>query len=441
MRKVDMQFDLIIINGLLMDPGFGFTKKADIGIKDGVIGRIFDEGKLTGKVIDKFPADVIIDAKGAVVTPGFIDIHVHFREPGFENKETILTGSRAAAAGGFTSVCCMPNTQPAIDNQETVKFVTSLAEKGDCRVYCVGAITKNREGMELSEIGDLVKAGVVAISDDGNYVQNPEIMRRALEYSRMFDIPVISHAEDEFLAAEGIMNESFTATRLGMPGRPAVAEEIAIIRDIKLAGFTGGRLHIAHVSTAGGVEAIRRGKAEGVRVTAEVAPHHFALTDDLIGERFDTNLRVSPPLRTERDRQAMIKGLIDGTIDCIATDHAPHTEEEKDVEFDQAPCGMIGLETSLGLAITELADKGYLTLPDLIRKFTCNPAKIVGLPCNSLREGETADLTIFDPEAGWIVKKELLHSKSKNTPFSGWKLKGRVLATIMNGRITYQAAK
>ncbi len=434
-----MQFDLLIINGLLMDPGFGFTKKADIGIKDGLIARIFDKGRMTKRVIDKFPAENIIDADGAVVSPGLIDIHVHLREPGHENEETVLTGSQAAAAGGITSLCCMPNTHPAIDNQETVKFVTLLAEKSDCRVYCVGAITKNREGKELAEIGDLVKAGVVAVSDDGNYVQNPEMMRRALEYAKMFDIPVISHAEDEYLAAGGIMNESFASTRLGIPGRPAVAEEIAIIRDIKLAGLTGGRLHIAHVSTEGGVEAIRRGKAEGVKVTAEAAPHHFMLTDDLIGERFDTNLRVNPPLRTEADRQAIIEGLIDGTIDCIASDHAPHTEEEKDVEFDQAPPGMIGLETTLALSITGLADKGYLTLSDLVRKMTSNPAAIVGIPCNSLREGEMADLTIFDPEARWTVKKDKLRSKSKNTPFIGWKLKGRVLATVMNGRVTYRS--
>jgi len=434
-----MQFDLLIINGLLMDPGFGFTKKADIGIKDGIITRIFDRGNLTKKVIDKFPRERIIDAAGAVVAPGLVDIHVHFREPGREDKETIQSGSRAAAAGGFTSVCCMPNTQPAIDNQETVKFVSSLAEKGDCRVYCIGAITKNRAGEELSEIGDLVKAGVVAVSDDGDYLQNPEMMRRALEYARMFDIPVISHAEDEFLAGSGIMNESFESSRLGMQGRPAVAEEIAIIRDIKLAGLTGSRVHIAHVSTAGGVEAIRRGKAEGVRVTAEATPHHFTLTDDLIGKEFDTNLRVNPPIRSEADRQAIIGGLIDGTIDCIATDHAPHTEEEKDVEFDQASPGMIGLETCLGLAITELADKGYLSTPDLLRKLSANPAKIVGLKPNSLNEGETADITIFDPDKQWVVKKDKFLSKSKNSPFVGRRLKGKVMATVMAGRITFGA--
>ena len=431
-----MDFDLIIINGSLIDPEFGFSKMADIGIKDGKIAQIFEDSQLAKIDIEKYMTDRVIDAGGAVVTPGLVDIHVHFREPGREGQETIQTGSRAAAAGGFTSVCCMPNTEPAIDNQETVKFVTSLAEKGDCRVYCIGAITKNRAGEELSEIGDLVKAGVVAISDDGDYVQNPGMMRRGLEYAGMFDIPVISHAEDTFLASGGYMNESFQSTRLGIEGRPAVAEEIAILRDIKLAGLTGSRLHIAHVSTAGGVEAIRQGKAEGVRVTAEATPHHFTLTDNLIGERFDTNLRVNPPLRTEDDRLAVIAGLVDGTIDCIATDHAPHSEEDKDVEFDQAPPGMIGLETCLGLSISQLVDKGYMTLPDLLAKMSANPAKIVGLHVNRLAVGETADITVFDPEAEWTVTKDSFHSKSKNSPFIGWKLKGKVLATIMGGRVT-----
>ncbi len=432
-----MDYDLLIINGHLIDPGFGFTKRANLAIKDGKVAQIYADDPSVQKVLENFPREKIIDAAGAAVTPGFIDIHVHFREPGREDKETILTGSRAAAAGGYTAVCCMPNTQPAIDNQETVKFVTSLAEKGDCRVYCIGAITKGRAGEELSEIGDLVKAGVVAISDDGDYVQSPEIMRRALEYAKMFDLPVISHAEDKYLAADGIMNESFESTRLGIPGSPAVAEEIAIIRDIKLAGYTGCRLHIAHVSTAGGVEAIRRAKAEGIRVTAEATPHHFMLTDESIGERFDTNLRVNPPLRTEVDRQAVIEGLIDGTIDCIATDHAPHTEEEKDVEFDLAPPGMIGLETCLGLCITGLVDKGYLTLPDLVRKLSSNPAKIIGVPSGGLELGQVADITIFDPEVKWIVKKDKFKSKSKNSPFIGWVLKGLVRATIVDGKLTY----
>ncbi|MCK5124940.1 MAG: dihydroorotase [candidate division Zixibacteria bacterium] len=432
-----MEFDLIIINGQLIDPGFGFSKKADVGIKDGKIKKLFEPGEITKDIISAMPKEKVINASDAIITPGLIDIHVHFREPGREDKETIKTGSQAAAAGGFTTVCCMPNTTPTIDNQETVKFVTSLAENGDCRVYCIGAITKNREGKELAEIGDLVKAGVVAISDDGNYVQNPNVMRRALEYSSMFDVPVISHAEDEYLAGDGIMNESFTSSKLGMTGRPAVAEEIAVLRDVKLAGLTNGKIHIAHISTAGAVEAVRRGKAEGIKVTAEAAPHHFSLTDDLIEKEFDTNLRVNPPIRTEFDRQAIIEGLADGTIDCIATDHAPHTEEEKDTVFDGAPPGMIGLETSLGLAITELVEKGYLTLPDLLRKMSYNPAQIVGLTPNRLREGEVADLTVFNPEKSWIVKREKFKSKSKNSPFVGRKLKGKVMVTIMGGRVTF----
>ncbi len=434
-----MKQDLIIINGQLIDPRLGFIKDADMAIKDGQILKIFDKKRITEKELAKYEPEEIIDAKGCIVTTGMVDIHVHFREPGREDKETIMSGSQAAAAGGFTSVCCMPNTTPAIDNQETVKFVTSLAEKGDCRVYCIGAITKGRQGKELAEIGDLVKAGVVGVSDDGDYVQNPEVMRRALEYSSMFDIPVISHAEDCQLAGDGKMNESYESSRLGIPGTPAVAEEIAIIRDIKLAGLTGARLHIAHVSTAGGVEAIRRGKAEGVKVTGEAAPHHFCLTDKMIGEKYDTNLRVSPPLRTEKDRLALIEGLVDGTIDCIATDHAPHTEEEKDVEFDHAPPGMIGLETCLGLAITYLVEKGYLTVPDLIRKLTVNPAGIVGLEVGSLEVGEVADLTIFDPNKKWVVKESKIVSKCKNSPFIDMKLKGKVKATIMGGRVTYRS--
>ena len=433
-----MEFDLLIINGQLIDPGFGFSKKADIGIKDGKISRIFEPGKLTKKIVSAMPADRIIDATDAIVTPGLVDIHVHFREPGREDKETIQSGSQAAAAGGFTTVCCMPNTSPAIDNQETVKFVTSLAEKGDCRVYCIGAITKNREGKELAEIGDLVKAGVVAVSDDGDYVQDPNVMRRALEYASMFKVPVISHAEDIYLAGDGVMNESFSSTKLGMPGRPAVAEEIAVLRDVKLAGLTGSRLHIAHISTAGAVEAVRRGKAEGFKVSAEAAPHHFTLTDDLIEKEFNTNLRVNPPIRTEADRQAVIAGLADGTIDCIASDHAPHTDEEKDTVFDDAPPGMIGLETSLALGITELVDKGYITLPDLLQKMNYNPAKIVGLHPNGLREGEIADLTIFNPDKTWVVKRDKFKSKSKNSPFIGRRLKGKVLFTIMGGRVTFQ---
>ncbi|MEP0828648.1 MAG: dihydroorotase [bacterium] len=432
------EFDLVIKNGLVIDPAIGFGNEADIFLKEGKIARVGKDG-LTKKESAGIPSDRIIDASGKLVVPGLIDMHVHLREPGREDEETIITGCQAAAAGGFTSVCCMPNTTPTIDNQETVKFVLSQAEMADANVYVVGAITKGIKGEELAEIGDLVNAGAVAISDDGNYLQNPELMRRALEYAKMFDIPIISHAEDRFLSASGVMNESYQSTRLGLKGSPAVAEEIAVLRDIRLCAFTGGRVHIAHISTAGAVRAVRLAKAEGINVTAEVTPHHFSLTDDEIGKEFNTNLRVNPPIRTQRDVEAVIEGLIDGTIDCISSDHAPHAEEEKDVEFDQAPPGMIGLETTLGLVKTRLIDKGYLSWADALSKMTINPARILKLPGGRLEIGKKADITVIDPEKKWTVKKENFRSKSKNSPYIGWKLSGRVEFTILNGRVVYRA--
>jgi len=436
MRKP--KYDLVIRNGRVIDPALGFGKEADIYIKDGKIIKVEKETKKSAKTLESLPKENVIDATDMIVAPGMIDMHVHLREPGNEEKETILTGCRAAAAGGFTSICCMPNTSPAIDNQEGVRFIQMRAEKADARVYVVGAITKGLEGNELAEIGELVQSGAVAITDDGHYVQNPEIMRRAFEYARMFDIPIISHAEDNFLCADGIMNESYEGTRLGLKGRPNVGEVIAVLRDIKLCQYTEGRLHIAHVSTAGAVEAIRQAKKEGIRVTAEAAPHHFSLTDDLIGKTFDTNLRVNPPIRDKKDVEAVIEGLVDGTIDCIATDHAPHSEEEKDVEFDMAPPGMIGLETALGLIKTRLIDTGYLSWADAIRKVTVNPARILGLPGGTLEKNTEADITIIDPEKKWTVKKEKFYSKSKNSPFVGWKLSGKVMYTILGGRIVHR---
>jgi dihydroorotase len=319
-----------------------------------------------------------------------------------------------------------------------VKFVQDRAKSADARVYVVGAVTKDLEGRELSEIGDLVKIGAVAISDDGKYPQNPEIMRRGLEYAKMFDVPVMQHAEDQFLCGGGVMNESFQSTRLGLKGAPAVAEEIAVLRDIALCRFTGGRLHVQHVSTKGAVDAIRKAKAEGVNVTAEATPHHMILTDDEIGKEFNTNLRVNPPIRTEVDREAVIAGLVDGTIDCIASDHAPHPEEDKDCEFDLAPAGMIGLETTLGLVKTYLIDKGYLSWADAIRKMTANPARILRLPGGSLSDGSPADITIIDPDKKWTVKADKFRSKSKNSPFIGYKLSGQIYATILGGRVVFE---
>lgn len=431
--------DLIIKGGRVIDPALGFGKEADIIIKNGKIENIVAPGK-DKKTYEGIPPDKIIDATGNLVVPGLIDMHVHLREPGREDEETIVTGCQAAAAGGFTSVCCMPNTDPVIDNQETVKFVISRAQEAIANVYVIAAITKKTEGKELAEIGDLVKAGAVAISDDGHFLQNPELMRRALEYAGMFDIPIISHAEDAFLSAGAVMNESYQSTRLGLKGSPVVAEEIAVLRDIKLAEFIGGRVHIAHVSTAGAVAAIRSAKANGVKITAEATPHHFTLTDEEIGKKFDTSLRVNPPLRTRKDVDAVIAGLVDGTIDCIASDHAPHAEEEKDVEFDQAPPGMIGLETTLALVKTQLIDKGYLNWADAIRKMTCNPARILRLPGGTLEIGSAADITIIDPERRWTVERNKFRSKSKNSPFIGRELIGRVSRTILNGKVVYKDA-
>ncbi|HQL24951.1 MAG TPA: dihydroorotase, partial [candidate division Zixibacteria bacterium] len=365
-------YDLVIRGGRVIDPALGFGREASIFIKDGKIVKM-EKTSEGSRDLKGMPEEKVIDAAGMIVTPGLIDVHVHLREPGREDEETVETGCRAAAAGGFTSLCCMPNTAPAIDNQETVKFVQDRAQSADARVYVVGAITKGRKGAELSEIGDLVKVGAVAVSDDGAYLQNAEIMRRALQYSRMFNIPVLQHAEDQQLCEGAVMNESFESTKLGLKGAPPEAEEIAVLRDIALARSTGGRVHFQHITTKRAIEAIRQAKKEGIRVTAEAAPHHLVLNDAEIAKAFNTNLRVNPPLRSESDRQALIEGLVDGTIDCIASDHAPHSEEEKDCEFDLAPPGMIGLETSLALINTFLIEKGLMNWADVIRKMTVNP--------------------------------------------------------------------
>jgi dihydroorotase len=432
------KFDLAIANGRVIDPALGFVSEAHIFIRDGNISEIQKDSPAARKLVKTLDKDQIIDAEGKLVTPGLIDVHVHLREPGREGAETIESGCRAAAAGGFTSVCCMPNTHPRIDNQETVKFVQDRAKTADARVYVVGAITKSLEGKELSEIGDLVKMGAVAITDDGRYVQNPEIMRRALEYARLFDIPVAQHAEDQLLAGGGVMNESFQSTRLGLCGSPAAAEEIAVLRDIALCRLTGARLHIQHITTRRAIEAVRQAKREGIKVTCEACPHHFVLTDEEIGKEFNTHLKVNPPLRSRDDRDAVIAGLVDGTIDCIASDHAPHSEEQKDCEFDQAPSGMIGLETTVGLVKTYLIDKGYLDWADAVRKLTINPARIFNLPGGTLVEGGPADITIIDPDKKWTVRGDKFRSRSKNSPFIGFKLSGQVVTTILNGRVVFE---
>ncbi len=432
------KYDMVIANGRVIDPSLGFVSAAHVFIRDGKIAAVQKDTPASKKLVKSLDKSSVINAEGKLVTPGLIDVHVHLREPGREDAETIESGCRAAAAGGFTAVCCMPNTHPRIDNQETVKFVQDRAKSADARVYVVGAITKNLDGKELSEIGDLVKMGAVAITDDGRYVQDPNIMRRALEYSRMFDIPVMQHAEDQFLVAGGVMNESFESSRLGLRGAPAVAEEVAVLRDIALCRVTGARLHIQHITTRRAVEAVRQAKREGVKVTCEACPHHFVLTDEEIGKEYNTYLRVNPPLRSRDDRDAVIEGLVDGTIDCIASDHAPHPEEDKDCEFDMAPAGMIGLETTVGLVKTYLIDKGYLDWADAIRKMTADPARIFGLPGGTLAEGSPADITIIDPEKKWTVRADKFRSRSQNSPFVGYKLSGQVVRTILGGRVVFE---
>jgi dihydroorotase len=424
------EFDLAIAGGRVIDPESRMDRVADVYVRDGVIKEI-------EKPRSNLQAGEVIQAKGKMVVPGLIDMHTHLREPGREDEETIYTGSCAAVAGGFASICCMPNTQPPIDNQETVKFVYQKAKEAKCKIYCIGCISKERKGEELTEIYDLVQAGVVAISDDGKPVENSQVFRNALEYSRMFDLPAISHCEDLSLSCNGVMHEGFVSTSLGMCGIPGIAEEIAVARDLKLAEFTHSRIHIAHVSTAGSVDLIRQAKKTGVNVTCEATPHHFTLTHEAI-RTFDTNAKVNPPLRTKRDTEAIKKGLRDGTIDCIATDHAPHSIEEKEVEFDFAPPGLVGLETALGLVITELIDKRVLSWTQAIAKLTVNPARILNLPGGRIKVGLPADITVIDPKASWVVEPAKFQSKSKNSPFGGRKLKGKVLCTIVEGKVTYR---
>jgi dihydroorotase len=430
--KQPLEFDLAILGGRVIDPESRQDHIADVFVQDGVIKKISPR-----KTTTKVKAKEVIDAEGKIVVPGLIDMHAHLREPGREDEETIYTGSSAAVAGGFTSVCCMPNTEPPIDNQEAVKFVYAKAKEAKCKIFCVGAVTKAQKGEELTEIFDLAQAGVVAISDDGKPVSNSQVMRNALEYCKMFNLPVISHCEDTNLSSGGVMNEGFVSTALGMNGIPSITEEIMVARDLKLAEFTGGKIHIAHVSTQGSVNLIGEAKKREIKVTCEATPHHFTLTDDAV-KTFDTNAKVNPPLRTTKDVEAIKKGLGDGTIDCIATDHAPHSVEEKEVEFDFAPFGMIGLETALSLVITELIEKKILTWKEAIAKLSCNPARILKLNAGELKVGSPADITIIDPKLEWRVNPNKFHSKSKNSPFGGRKLKGRAQMTIVEGRIVYK---
>jgi dihydroorotase len=419
--------NLIIKNGHVIDPANKLDEKLDILVTDGKIARLGKPGALSDNGAQ------VIDASGKLVVPGLIDMHVHLREPGFEYKETIESGTTAAKAGGFTSVCCMPNTNPVNDNRSVTEFILARAGSAAARVFPIGAITKGSKGEELSEMADLHEAGCVAVSDDGRPVMSAGIMRRAMEYSKIFDLLVISHCEDSALSGKGVMNEGAVSTELGLRGIPRAAEEVMVARDISLAELTGCRLHIAHVSTVGSVRLVRDAKSRGVKVTAETCPHYFSLTEEAV-RGYNTMAKMNPPLRTGDDVAAIKQGLKDGTIDVIVTDHAPHAADEKSGEFDYALFGVVGLETSLGLTL-KLVEEGVLSLAGAVRLLSCNPASILKNKKGTLSIGSDADITIIDPNIEWTVDASLFRSKSRNTPFHGWKLKGRAVQTIVGGKI------
>jgi dihydroorotase len=382
-----------------------------------------------------------IDARGLVVCPGLIDIHVHFREPGQTHKESIATGTRAAAAGGFTAVVCMPNTSPVADNAGTIQYMKdAIARDAVVRVYPTGCITVGMKGQALAPIGSLKRAGVVAITDDGDCVQNNELMRRAVEYAKMFGLPVMDHCQDHSMTQHAVMNEGVVSTRLGLRGWPNAAEDLIVARNVILAEYIGAHIHLQHISSRFSVDVIRRAKARGARITAEATPHHLALTEEALGT-YDTNLKMNPPLRTEADRQALIAGLRDGTIDIVATDHAPHTESEKDREFDHAPNGIIGLETALPVTLGVLVREHKFKLPRVIDLMTRRPAQLLGLPGGTLAEGAPADVCVFAPEETWNYDAKAGHSKSSNSPWHGQSLTGRVKVTIVDGRVVFDGGR
>jgi dihydroorotase len=421
--------NILFRNGRIIDPVTGFDSTADLLVVDGTISAI-------GKSLNPVSGTTVVDCTGKIIAPGFIDMHVHLREPGFEHKETIETGTASAAAGGFTAVCCMPNTNPAIDEASVVRSViekASAVNGGIVDVYPVAAVTKGRQGKELSPMLELAEAGAVGFSDDGSPVAEPDTMRRAMEYAGMAGMPVIQHAEEPRLTKGGAMNEGAVSTLLGMPGIPPEAETMIVARDLLIAAAAGGHYHLTHASTAGSIEAIRAAKAKGLPVTCDVTPHHFSLTDEAV-RSFDTNTKMNPPLRTPADVEAIKAGLKDGTIDAIATDHAPHSFDEKQVEYVYAPFGIVGFETALGLAIRELVVPGIISITELIRKFSTNPRAILKLTPIRFEKGEKAVLTIFDPDCEWVVDVNVFKSKSKNSPFHGWKLKGKAVGIYNHGK-------
>jgi dihydroorotase len=447
---------LLLAGGRVIDPANRLDAVADLLIDQGKIAAVGPEAAKQAP-----PGTDRMDVTGRVVCPGLIDLHVHLREPGQSAKETIATGTAAAARGGFTSVVCMPNTSPAIDNSGTVALIHDLAAaQGAVNVLVAGAITRNLAGEELAAIGSLKKAGVVAITDDGRCVQNNELMRRALEYAKMFDLPVMDHCQDYSLVTDGVMHEGYWSCALGLRGWPAAGEEMIIARNILLAELTGARVHCQHVSAAGGVQLLREAKKRGVPISGEACPHHFTLTDaavagsekfwktdgreiygiDSAGGRlpvwpaYDTNFKMNPPVRSARDREAVLEGLADGTLEILCSDHAPHCDFEKEVEFDYAPFGIIGLETELALALMQLYHSKRLGLADLIAKFTVAPARLLGIAKGTLSVGADADVTVLDPDRSWVFDKNARSSKSLNSPFHGWPLKGKATATIVGGR-------
>ncbi len=425
---------LLLRGGRVLDPSQQLDETGDVLLSNGVVeavGRLGDVRR-DGNELET------IDCAGRVVSPGFVDVHCHLREPGREEVETIASGARAAAAGGFTAVCAMPNTDPVTDNQAAVGFILSQARRAAAaRVYPIGAISIGEKGETLAEFGEMVGAGAVAVSDDGKPVVSAQLMRTALEYARTFGIPVADHCEEPTLAAGGAMNEGLTSARLGLRGIPAEAEEIMAIRDMLLARLTGGHIHLCHMSTRGSVDLIRWGKERGINVTAEVCPHHLSLTEEAV-EGYDTNAKMNPPLRTRADVEALQAAVKDGTIDVIATDHAPHHYDEKEREFADAPNGIVGLETALAVNLTWLVHSGIIELPLLVERMSCAPARLFKLPGGTLRKGGIADVTVFDPDATWTVDPARFASKGRNTPYAGQELRGLVDLTVVDGRVIHR---
>jgi dihydroorotase len=418
----------LIHNGRVIDPANKIDRIGDIAIEG---GKFIEVSQLNGGVEE-------IDANGLAVCPGLIDMHVHLREPGQSAKETIATGTRAAAAGGFTSVVCMPNTTPPADSPSTISWINERALKEGCvNIFSTGSITKGLAGEELSAIGSMQRAGIVALTDDGNCVQNHEVMRRAVEYARMFELPVLDHCEDYNLVGKGVMHEGYWSALLGLPGWPSAGEEVIVARNILLAELCDAHIHCQHLSAKGSVRLLREARSRGVKISGEICPHHIALTDEALAG-FDTNFKINPPLRAQEDVDALVEAIADGTIDILASDHAPHRDYEKEVEFDQAPFGIIGLETQLGLFLDILVHKKKaIDLAQLISMFTANPARLLHLERGKLSPGAVADVTIIDPDLEWTVDKERFKSSSRNTPFDGWKLKGRAVRTIVGGKTVW----